>query len=273
MGFIKLQDEVWKRAEESDERRAERVEEQEQRDRKRQQRIKLINDVLKFLHLRKPNPSGAGNPPTSGAGNPPTSGADYVTDSIFNFLSERGKELKTNRLEFIYSPVNKVINKDASRQFHFTYRAGHWYGSRPKPDTHVVSCTVDFEEMTTPTSATNTTPTSATNTSNSFQESVLMEMSIFPSLTGMMLGTIIGGFLGTVAGNTTKNFLSWQWAGVLLSNLILSFIAGVILMRRKDVQSFITIEDLWGGVLIGFIVGYAGFQNLLRLLGPPLPPH
>jgi hypothetical protein len=52
-------------------------------------------------------------------------------------------------------------------------------------------------------------------------------------------------------------------------NLILGFITGIVLMRRKDVQSFITIEDLWGGILVGFIVAYAGKQFFEEFLNIP----
>jgi hypothetical protein len=52
--------------------------------------------------------------------------------------------------------------------------------------------------------------------------------------------------------------------------LIFSFIAGVVLMRRKDVQSFITIEDFWGGILIGFVIGYGGIQALQSIFHLPL---
>jgi hypothetical protein len=64
----------------------------------------------------------------------------------------------------------------------------------------------------------------------------------------MVFGTLAGSFLGTIANSRSNQFniFNPDWAGFLLVNLILAFIAGVILTRRKDVQSFITIEDFWG---------------------------
>jgi hypothetical protein len=35
---------------------------------------------------------------------------------------------------------------------------------------------------------------------------------------------------------------------ILFSNLILGFIIAVVLMRKKDVQPFLTIEDFWSGI-------------------------
>jgi hypothetical protein len=53
----------------------------------------------------------------------------------------------------------------------------------------------------------------------------------------MMFGTIIGGFLGTSANRSlaSDNFNISSWAQALIINIILAFIAGIILMRRKDV--------------------------------------
>lgn len=243
MGFIKLRDELWKIVDKSKESQEEKQQVKIERDEKLKRVSPVIKSIVKYFPII---PGG-------------------LIDSSLNFFSESRKELKAERLEFIYREVDKVIYSAGSRQFQFAYRAGHWYGSRPKPDTHIISCTVDFEEL----SSCNSTQPIVNNPPQpvTLQESAFIEMSIFPSLTGMMFGTLIGGFLGTVA--STKNFITWQWLGVLLVNLILSFIAGVLLMRKKDVQSFITIEDLWGGILIGFIVGYTGFQGIIRLLGIP----
>ncbi|MFL6478527.1 MAG: hypothetical protein ACJ707_06890, partial [Nitrososphaera sp.] len=52
--------------------------------------------------------------------------------------------------------------------------------------------------------------------------------------------------------------------------LIFGLITGLILMRKKDVQPFLTIEDFWGGIVVGFAVGYGGSSILTRLLPPEL---
>ena len=73
------------------------------------------------------------------------------------------------------------------------------------------------------------------------------------------------------------NFSNFKWSDLLgtdllsklVISLIFSFVAGVVLMRRKDVQSFITIEDFWGGILIGFVIGYGGIQGLQNFLHLP----
>jgi hypothetical protein len=104
---------------------------------------------------------------------------------------------------------------------------------------------------------------------NTIQESTDIGISIFPSLSGMIFGTLIGSLLVTFTTSTYNMFDLKNIAdnfSIIIVNLILGFIAGIVLMRREDVQSFITIEDFWGGILIGFIVAYTGKQFLEGLL-------
>ena len=79
-----------------------------------------------------------------------------------------------------------------------------------------------------------------------------IDVSIFPSLGTMLIGTLVGSFLGTIVHNIvpqiqqngdvpTANLqiISLQ----IFANLILGFVVGITLMRKKDVQPFLTVED------------------------------
>jgi uncharacterized membrane protein YdjX (TVP38/TMEM64 family) len=69
----------------------------------------------------------------------------------------------------------------------------------------------------------------------------------------MVTGALIGSTLGTIVSSNILNCITDPTvkAAALLSKFIVSwilaFLAVVIFKRRKDVQSFVTIEDLWGG--------------------------
>jgi hypothetical protein len=181
-------------------------------------------------------------------------------------ILERRNELNPDRLKFIYSGVNKRVQPGESMRFEFAYQAGRWFGYRPKPDTHTFSCKVDFVEVSDSDCKSNT---SISTNNLTLQQSASIDISIFPSLTGMILGTLLGSFLGTLVRadfNLFDPHKLWINLQFLFVNMIFGFIAGIILMRRKDVQSFITIEDLWGGILIGFIVGYSGRTIVERLI-------
>jgi hypothetical protein len=99
----------------------------------------------------------------------------------------------------------------------------------------------------------------------------------------MLVGTLVGSVLGTFVRVLTgapipslPGFISEiQKAGeppnvgssivtLLFVNLILGLLIGIILMRKKDVQPFLTVEDFWGGILLGFLVGLFGLQFLFQ---------
>ena len=86
----------------------------------------------------------------------------------------------------------------------------------------------------------------------------------------MMFGAAAGSFLGYIVKDifTEKTLMSAVTAGgignilpsclVLIANMILGVVSVIIFARKKDVQPILAIEDFWGGILIGFIVGYTG---------------
>jgi hypothetical protein len=187
---------------------------------------------------------------------------------------ERRKEMRRDRLEFKYEDIDEQVESGGFHRFEFAYQAEKWFGYRPKPDTHVFSCKVNFLEIPKKSGLqSDSVDSQSSSQKNILQESTSIEVSIFPSLSGMIFGTLIGSTLGTFTRNDfsfsdpfTEPARFWQNMQILFVSLIFGFIAGIVLMRRKDVQSFITIEDLWGGILIGFIVAYSGRDVFERLL-------
>jgi hypothetical protein len=145
----------------------------------------------------------------------------------------------------------------------FEIKAG-WSGSpfRPRPETYnnipVVVSYIDSNGMT-------------------HTESTSLELSLFPSFGSMLLGTLVGSMLGTFVRNSEEipklrfdtialpEESIVQIMSIFVIPLIFGLIAGLILTRKKDVQPFLTIEDFWGGIVVGFVVGYSGSQFLEQL--------
>lgn len=111
-----------------------------------------------------------------------------------------------------------------------------------------------------------------------FTNTVAHEISIRPSVYSIMLGSTIGGSVGSLARLLQINpSLSWEsftevdfLVGIAVS-IILSAVAIVFMARKSDTQSFLSVEDFWGGVLIGFLIGYTGasfFQELTGVASP-----
>jgi hypothetical protein len=140
----------------------------------------------------------------------------------------------------------------------FNMQAGRRIGLIPRPDTYTISVDVIY------TSIEKTTYASTEKTTHHKQLS--RDISIFPPIAGMLAGTLLGSFLGTMIKNIQSPNLEFLLP-ILLTNLTLAFIVGVILMRKKDVQPFVTVEDFWGGILLGFLVGFGGQALFEQITG------
>lgn len=87
----------------------------------------------------------------------------------------------------------------------------------------------------------------------------------------------LGGIAGAAAGSILKS-LTQPWTGLgsfilALCAAILSSVAVTIAFARKaSAQPIISIEDFWGGSLIGFSVGFFGFDQFVGLFKSNLPP-
>jgi hypothetical protein len=104
-----------------------------------------------------------------------------------------------------------------------------------------------------------------------FINTISHELAIRPSIQSVMAGSAIGGLFGSLA-RTLQGFsetkaihplvldlpVSLSFFGGLMLAMILSAVAIIFMARKSDTQSFVSVEDFWGGVLIGFLVGYTG---------------
>jgi hypothetical protein len=82
---------------------------------------------------------------------------------------------------------------------------------------------------------------------------------------------------GGIAGSTARLLQigsAITWKELTISTVLvtlLSAIAIIFMVRKSDTQSFVSVEDFWGGLLIGFLVGYTGtsFFESLTGVAPP----
>jgi len=99
-------------------------------------------------------------------------------------------------------------------------------------------------------------------------------LNVKAPLPALMAGAAAGAVLGGVVGLTwqslaNKSPLGWPQA---LANVVLSLIVIVAFARKKDAQPFISIEDFYGGLFVGFTVGVAGEDWLSWLMNSATPP-
>ncbi|TQK80172.1 hypothetical protein FB563_7348 [Streptomyces puniciscabiei] len=100
-----------------------------------------------------------------------------------------------------------------------------------------------------------------------FSNTTSFTVPVKAALWKVMSGGVIGGFLGGVGralqqtrhpGALIETARLLPLIGALLLAVILSGVAIIFSARKSDAQSFVTVEDFWGGLLVGFLIGYSG---------------
>lgn len=86
--------------------------------------------------------------------------------------------------------------------------------------------------------------------------------------------SIIGGALGSLLGGSGRLLQdppAGASIGSVASTLALVLILGIATIifsaRKADTQTFVTVEDFWGGVLVGFLIGYSGTAAFQGVIG------
>jgi hypothetical protein len=113
---------------------------------------------------------------------------------------------------------------------------------------------------------------------NLYSNTSAFAMQVRAALWSVILGGFVGGIVGSVARSIQQTGMAAAFKGsnlsptigALILSAILSGAAVVFSARKTDAQSFVTVEDFWGGVLIGFLIGYSGTTAFGKITGSGL---
>jgi len=99
---------------------------------------------------------------------------------------------------------------------------------------------------------------------------VSSEFEIKPPLFSMVIGSIFGAILGTLAKVlNSAEVLNWQALSVSMgSSVVMALIATIALSRKTGSQGFITVEDFFGGFIVGVLIGYGGSEYFEKAIKP-----
>jgi len=104
-------------------------------------------------------------------------------------------------------------------------------------------------------------------------DTVKTELDIQVGLKAIMVGAIFGGILGGFVrmwSDQKYDFGLSNLAYIALS-IVFSAMAVVAFARRTGVQKIVSIEDFFGGLLIGFYVGFQGPEWAWKLISGEVP--
>ncbi len=96
-------------------------------------------------------------------------------------------------------------------------------------------------------------------------DTITYEQSIRSTMSAMAIGAACGAILGTLLKSLSISPIASASDGSIFRAIIVSVLAGfavvIAFARKNTAQPIVSIEDFWGGALIGFTVGYLGFDQ------------
>jgi hypothetical protein len=131
----------------------------------------------------------------------------------------------------------------------FSFRAGNWLWSQPTTVNTNVQIDYEFEGML----KTQVVPITA---------------NVRPAPMAIVLGSIAGGVVGSLARGSSPFERATMFSA--LTAVFMSIIAAIGLSRKSGSQGVVTVEDFYGGFLVGALIGYGGpavFEKAVNTAG------
>jgi hypothetical protein len=97
-------------------------------------------------------------------------------------------------------------------------------------------------------------------------DTVRSELTIQADLMAVVAGAIFGGVTGYVVRYLTITGTERHFFPGFLLAIILSAMVVVAFARKSGVQKIVTVEDFFGGLFLGFVVGYSNPESTLRFI-------
>jgi hypothetical protein len=100
-------------------------------------------------------------------------------------------------------------------------------------------------------------------------DTIPFSVDIRSPMRSSIVGAIIGSILGFIVSDN-KNSIDFSSRSFWLSicrTIIFALIIIVAFARKSNVQQVVSVEDFWGGLFTGFLVGYSGDTFIKSILG------
>jgi len=101
-------------------------------------------------------------------------------------------------------------------------------------------------------------------------DTVAYEQSIRSTISAMSIGAACGAIIGTLLKSLNESQESASGGfrfRALIVSVLASFVVVIAFARKSTAQPIVSVEDFWGGALIGFTVGFFGFEQFHNLFG------
>jgi hypothetical protein len=85
---------------------------------------------------------------------------------------------------------------------------------------------------------------------------------------GSVAGAVLGATLRSLTGPSYPGVVSLPIARALAVSILASLAVVIAFARKSSAQTLVSVEDFWGGAVIGFTVGFFGFNQFFDLFIP-----
>jgi hypothetical protein len=101
-------------------------------------------------------------------------------------------------------------------------------------------------------------------------ETISYQQSIRASLGAMAVGAGVGAVFGALLKNlnTVRGDDAVPIIRAILTAIVASIAIVIAFARKTSAQPIVSIEDFWGGALIGFGAGFFGFEQFIDVVKP-----
>lgn len=151
------------------------------------------------------------------------------------------EEYRKGTKPFILNPGDSIVR-------HFILKANNWLTFTPISFTFQIQVNYSVD-------------------SHIHVDTVPYALNIRAASTSSLIGAAIGSILGSIVN--PRNVQSADLIQNLFISLIFAIIIVVAFARKSNVQQIVSVEDIWGGIFIGFLVGYSGETFVNSVLGLP----
>jgi hypothetical protein len=152
-------------------------------------------------------------------------------------------EYRSGRVPVVLLPGNSVVQ-------HFVLKTTHWLTFTPIAHTFQIQVRYEMD-------------------GKKHIDTVPYALSIRAATASSLIGSIIGSLLGSLVNNRIVFNDPVATLRALLTSSIFAVIIVVAFARKNNVQQIVSVEDFWGGMFIGFLVGYSGESFISSVIGKP----
>jgi hypothetical protein len=98
-------------------------------------------------------------------------------------------------------------------------------------------------------------------------DTIPFSLNIRSPMKSSIIAAVAGSILGSIASRKAAFNDALDIIQTIVVAVIFSIVVVVSFARKSNVQQIISIEDFWGGLFIGFLVGYSGETFVNSVIG------